>query len=516
MASVDLREELNCAICLCTYKDPVTLPCGHNYCQECIGNVLDRQLGSGVYTCPECRAEFKERPALQKNRNLRNIAELYLSAEPEEKVTGISCTYCVHSTILAVKSCLHCETSLCDVHLSAHNNSVEHVLTEPTATFSTRKCNNHKKLLEYYCCEDGAYICVSCCLAGDHRGHKVELMNEAFEKKKQKLRNSLVNLIPEREETEKRVTSLREHKKEVKEKAAGEMERVTALFKEIREQLEVLEHGVLNEISRQEEKILLQLSNLIQQLEASKDELSRKISYIEELCNMTNQLTFLEEKESNISYSGAEKIQNHAVPDVYETLLSETLFTGVCGIANWVMGKIYGQEATNLLLDIYTAGNYVVISGDQKIASFSYTDQGRPLSTDRFWSAQALSKEGFSTGRHYWDMEVSDSIYWAVGVAYPSVEKNGTQSYIGYNKKSWRLSRSFDKYLVRHDSNDTKLHHSPSCTKIRISLDYEAGRLSFYELRDPIRHLHSLTATFTEPLHAIVSIWGNDWVRIIS
>ncbi|KAG8447198.1 hypothetical protein GDO86_014604 [Hymenochirus boettgeri] len=190
MASADLRDDLNCPICTDIYTDPVTLPCGHNYCQGCI-----------------------------------------------EK---------------------------------------------------TSECSTHHKILEYYCCEDGACVCVSCCLAGDHRGHKVELLDEASEKKKEKLRNVLDKLTPQREATERKVQRLQENWGEVKRKAASEMERVTVLFRDIREQLKSLEKRVLSEISRQEKHLSLTLTNLIQQLEIRKDELSSNISHIEKLCRREN------------------------------------------------------------------------------------------------------------------------------------------------------------------------------------------------------------------------------------
>ncbi|OCU02825.1 hypothetical protein XELAEV_18008595mg [Xenopus laevis] len=106
-----------------------------------------------------------------------------------------------------------------------------------------------------------------------------------------------------------------------------------------------------------------------------------------------------------------------------------------------------------------------------------------------------------------------------VGMAYPSIERRGDQSCIGNNNKSWGLYRWYNNnYTVTHDSKDTDLPHVSSCRRIRISLDYEAGRLSFYELSEPIRHLHTFTVTFTEPLHAAFWVGWNKkaWVRIIS
>uniref|UniRef100_A0A8C5MV77 Uncharacterized protein n=1 Tax=Leptobrachium leishanense TaxID=445787 RepID=A0A8C5MV77_9ANUR len=123
------------------------------------------------------------------------------------------------------------------------------------------------KVLEYYCCEDTTCICVSCSLTGEHRGHQVETLNEASEKKKEKLRNILEKLTSEREEAEKSVLSLKELERQVQGKAAGVTEQITALIRDIREQLEALEKQVLSEISRQEEQVSLRVSDLIQNLE---------------------------------------------------------------------------------------------------------------------------------------------------------------------------------------------------------------------------------------------------------
>ncbi|OCT73689.1 E3 ubiquitin/ISG15 ligase TRIM25 [Xenopus laevis] len=520
MASADLRDELSCSICLSIYTDPVSLPCSHNFCRVCIGTTWDTQEGSGAYSCPECRQEFKERPALLRNRTLGNIAERFCPTETQLGETGIFCTYC-DSHVPAVKSCLLCEASLCNKHLRGHSKSAEHVLTEPTTSFMERKCSVHKRILEFYCCE--AFICVSCCLAGEHRGHRVDLLSEASEKKKETLRKVLEKLRPEREETERGAQRLQERRREVPEKAAGETERVTALFRDIREQLEALEKRLLSDISSQKEKLSLTLTDLMEQLEIKKDELSRKIRHIEELCNMADPLTVLQERESHGAADNEGGRERHdikvpAVGDLDVDLISETLLTGLAAIATGVKGRINEQEATDLLLDINTAHNYLSVSGDRKSASYSLTELHYPQSLERFQNEpQTLSSRSFPSGRHYWEVEVSESGDWMVGVAYPSIERRGGQSCIGNNNKSWCLYRwnNNNRYLVGHDSEWTQLPHVPSCRRIRISLDYEAGRLSFYELSEPIRHLHTFTVTFTEPLHAAFYLYNGAYVRIL-
>ncbi|CAN2391880.1 RING [Pristimantis euphronides] len=296
MSSVDLRNELLCSICLSTYTDPVLLRCGHNYCQLCIGRVLDTQAGSRVYSCPECREKFQKRPELMRNLALRNIMENLLSTQPTQE-TGIFCTYCVDSPVPAVKSCLHCEASLCDKHLRSHSKSSEHVLSAPSTSLENRKCSIHKKILEYYCTEDAACICVYC-VAGGHRGHQVERLDEAFMQKKKKLRNVLQTLKQKKMNTEERVQGLEKRRRKAQGKAEGEAERVTALCTDIRRRVDDLEKKVLREISRQEQEKSLSLSALIQKLEIKKDELSRKIRHIEEQCNRTDPLTVLQEPDT--------------------------------------------------------------------------------------------------------------------------------------------------------------------------------------------------------------------------
>ncbi|XP_066446413.1 E3 ubiquitin/ISG15 ligase TRIM25-like [Eleutherodactylus coqui] len=525
MASADLRDGLLCSICLSTYTDPVILRCGHNFCRVCIHRVLDTQDEAGVYSCPECREESQERPVLIRNFALRNILENFLITPPTQTEAGIFCTYCVDSPVPAAKSCLHCEASLCKKHLRVHSKSAEHVLCEPSANLEDRKCSVHKKILEYYCTEDAACICVTCSLAGEHRGHRVEILQETYEKKMKKLKHALQKMKTKREETDKRIQNLDDHWKKAQEKAAGDAERVTALCKDIRRRLDDLEKEVLSKISRQEKEELLSIFALFHQLEIQKDELSRKMRHMEELCNMTDPLTVLQEPDTE-DLCNPEKQEGHDGGDEdkagHDKLLhvddldvvSDTLYTLYDMITDIRRG-IYVDVPAHILLDIKTAANNIQISDDLKAVTITHK-QNRPETAERFQYNQVMSSRRFCSGRHYWDVESSKSGDWRVGMCYPSIDRRGDQSYIGNNNKSWSLWRYWynKQYSVRHDRKEIVLPETISSNRFRICLDYEAGRLSFYELCDPIRHLHTFTASFTEPLHA--ALWvGHGSIKIL-
>ncbi|XP_068109013.1 E3 ubiquitin/ISG15 ligase TRIM25-like [Hyperolius riggenbachi] len=401
MASADVTAELRCSICMEIYRDPVTLPCGHNFCRGCITQAWDHQKDLQEYKCPECQKIYRRRPELVRNTTLHNICEAFQATETDQEQTRVFCNYC-DFPVPATKSCLQCETSLCDHHLRRHGRSGGHTLLPPTTDLERRKCSVHKKILEYYCTEDSVCVCASCSAIGGHVGHKMLSLDEASEEKKKKLRNDLQTLM-------KRVQSLEEHRREAQQKADGGNKRETALFGDLRRWR------------------VQSYDDDIRRLEIKKEELSRKMRHIEELY-------------------------------------------------------------------------------DRKTASNSCRSQDRPETPERFqdWS-QVLSSRSFSSGRHYWEVDVGGSDSWIVGMCYPSMARRGGQSLIGYSNMSWGLYRIENQYLAIHDRKEIRLPDGIPSDRVRIYLDYEAGQISFYALCDPIRHLHTFTATFTEPLYA--ALW---------
>ncbi|KAM4617732.1 putative E3 ubiquitin-protein ligase MID2 [Discoglossus pictus] len=298
MASADLQEELDCSICLNIYSDPVMLSCGHNFCQDCIKKVLDIQEETGPYSCPECRAEFQTRPALQKMRKLRNIVDRFKSNHLEQEQHVIYCSYCIDSHVLAVKTCLHCEASLCEKHMNSHRKSPEHELIKPTTSLKGRKCSIHKELLKYYCPDHNMCICVSCCLAGEHRGHKVQLLSEVSENKRKLMKDALKKLTKKNGVMDNKAETLHKRNKNMEAKVIHIKNRLAGLFGDIIHKIKLVEKKVLSEVTRHQQESLHQVSGQIKEIEKEKNEICRQMQDIEKMCKVTDPLTLLKGWES--------------------------------------------------------------------------------------------------------------------------------------------------------------------------------------------------------------------------
>uniref|UniRef100_A0A671T1H9 Uncharacterized protein n=1 Tax=Sinocyclocheilus anshuiensis TaxID=1608454 RepID=A0A671T1H9_9TELE len=69
-----LAEELQCSVCLEVFTDPVSTPCGHNFCKSCLSQCWDN---SQDCKCPLCKETFSKRPDLKINTALRQVAQLF-------------------------------------------------------------------------------------------------------------------------------------------------------------------------------------------------------------------------------------------------------------------------------------------------------------------------------------------------------------------------------------------------------------------------------------------------------
>ncbi|XP_067834729.1 E3 ubiquitin-protein ligase TRIM39-like [Heptranchias perlo] len=152
-------------------------------------------------------------------------------------------------------------------------------------------------------------------------------------------------------------------------------------------------------------------------------------------------------------------------------------------------------------LDPKTVNWNLVLSDDLRSVTWTEQKQPYPPHPERFkdW-AQVLCSQSFSSGSHSWFVE-TDGNWWGIGIVCGSAEREGDESELGGNSKSWCLEFYDDESLTAaHNSQFTALPPIPSNIRIRVQLDYEAGTLSFHRVTDSLRHLHTFQTTFTEPV----------------
>ncbi|XP_056405898.1 E3 ubiquitin/ISG15 ligase TRIM25-like [Hyla sarda] len=472
----DLTDELRCPICLDIFTDPVTLLCGHNFCWKCIDQVLRKKV-SGSFMCPQCRKRFRSRPVLTKNTNLSNIAERVRPAEH----CSVICNYCDFVTP-ATKTCLQCETSMCKRHLQYHNRSVQHDLIDCVSTLEGHKCPIHNRMRAYYCPAQGTCICVSCCFSKEYRGLPVMPLNEACEKKKKRLKEIQEVLRSKIEKNERQKENIIRNIQKLQRNAEGALTQGTLANKE---------------------QILEDFTNQLQELEENNEHRETKRIHIDYLGYVTDPIDFLEELviDTDDGQDTAGDTGTVQRPEI----TSRT--------KKWWFPT---QKPTDVSLDVDSAGHGVHVSHNlMTVIDSEINLTKQPQTPDRFQPNQVLSTEEFDSGRHYWDVETSESGDWMIGVCYLSMDRTGKKSFLGCNSASWCLRRRNNEFWLQHNNVCLYLPHVTSCHTVRVSLDYTAGRLSFHDVGSLISHLHTFRIIFTEPVHAAFTLFSG-WLQIRS
>uniref|UniRef100_A0A8C9XEP9 RING-type domain-containing protein n=1 Tax=Sander lucioperca TaxID=283035 RepID=A0A8C9XEP9_SANLU len=155
------EEQFLCCICLDVFTYPVTIPCGHNFCKNCI--TQHWTINSFQCQCPMCKKQFKTRPELSVNTFINEMAAEFRQSAGKKssgevaKPGEVPCDFCTGTKLKAVMSCLTCRASYCSAHLNPHMTPgplKRHSLTHPVENMEARVCTQHNKTLELFCKTD--------------------------------------------------------------------------------------------------------------------------------------------------------------------------------------------------------------------------------------------------------------------------------------------------------------------------------------------------------------------------
>ncbi|KAF5899789.1 E3 ubiquitin-protein ligase TRIM39-like, partial [Clarias magur] len=293
------QKQLLCSICLDVFTDPVTTPCGHNFCSSCLTQCWEMSQHSH---CPLCKEKFTKRPELKINTTLREVADHFKKKSVPDK-PEILCDACAGEKLKALKACVDCCASLCETHLEFHNNMPKfkkHKLINPVKNLEDYICQKHERALELFCRDDQTCVC-RFCTEGDHKNHNTVTIEEESRERKTQLGKTQTDVQQMIQDRLKKIQEIK-HSAELSNRntekdKADSVEVFTALIHSIeRSQAELLE--VMEEKQKAAER---QAEGLIKELEQEITVLKRRDTELEQLSHTEEHLHLLQISSSMCS-----------------------------------------------------------------------------------------------------------------------------------------------------------------------------------------------------------------------
>ncbi|NXP03334.1 TRI39 ligase, partial [Thinocorus orbignyianus] len=146
----------------------------------------------------------------------------------------------------------------------------------------------------------------------------------------------------------------------------------------------------------------------------------------------------------------------------------------------------------DVTLDPDTAHPRLEISTDGKSVKDTGTIRKVPSNKKRFDSHLfVLAKEGYTSGRHYWEVDVGRRTNWTLGIAQESVIRKGTLT-LSPKNGFWVMGFAQGKDYWAHTEPWTRLSVGGKLQRIGIFLDISDKKITFYNV-----HKKSALYTFT-------------------
>ncbi|KAM3615714.1 uncharacterized protein V6R79_006603 [Siganus canaliculatus] len=508
-----VQDQFSCSICLEVFNKPVSTPCGHNYCKDCLASYW---AASGVSQCPLCKQSFQGVPELRVNNDFRDLLEVFRKTRTDRSVPAtsghgvVTCDLCdpalKHE---ALKSCLVCLASYCGAHLEPHR-SVQalkwHKLIQPTSDLEGRVCRKHSRVVEFFCRDDRSSVCAEC-LQVDHASHHAVSLEDEFDLKRttaktlqQQLQHTLVLKGSTAEEVQ---TSVVQGRRDVK-KTKAEVKRVFAALASRGAQL-------VQALEEKQEAMERRAQALSHQLQLEIADHQRAKTELEELWTTEDDFRLLRELPSVSTSDSAARVlpplNLHGVRSAVARM-EEVLGEQVENISREIrlagspedaatdattddqteaafddeLGMIQKTFSTSVTLDPDSAHPCLLVSADRKQVRDGGWKRKVVDHPNRFdFYHFVLGDQGFSSGRFYYEVVLKGQTGWEVGLAREGATRKGVDLSLGPSDGFWTLGR----YWGRCQANANPpvvlpLVDAPE--RVGVFVNYEDGLVSFYDV----------------------------------
>ncbi|XP_052398802.1 tripartite motif-containing protein 16-like [Carassius gibelio] len=535
------QEELSCTMCLDLLKDPVTIQCGHSYCEICITNRWDQEDQMRVYSCPQCRETFSPRPVLAGNTVLAELVKkLNKWKHPSDCDAGagdVQCDVCTGRKYKAVKSCLMCQESYCQTHFNRHeelHSRKPHKVIDATGRLQEMICQKHEKHLEMYCITDQQCIC-ELCTKYEHKNHKT-VSAAAQRTEKQKQLKETQKTFQQREKDLQQLRETVESHKRSAQTAVEDSERIfTELIHSNERRCSELIRLLIPDIRNKEKTAVSRAEGRLKQMEQEINDLRRRDAELEQLSH-THHIQFLQSFQSLLAPPESTDINEdpfsylvssddlresvHQLKDKLEDFCKEELrkISDRVTFVNIVprTRNDFLQYSRQFTLDPNTAYKRFHLSENNRVITVTNTVQSYPDHPDRFdYWYQVLCRESVC-GRCYWETEWSGYNGVYISVIYKSISRKGksNECLFGSNDQSWSLDCLPSSYSFTHKNIVTDLPVQPISRRIGVFVDHRAGTLSFYSVSDTMSLIHTVQTTFTQPLYPGFGVYRGSSVKL--
>uniref|UniRef100_A0A096M7X5 Uncharacterized protein n=1 Tax=Poecilia formosa TaxID=48698 RepID=A0A096M7X5_POEFO len=513
-------KRISCSICLDPLKDPVTIPCGHSYCMNCIKDFWDGKHQRRIHSCPQCRKEFIPRPGLEKNFMLAELVEDLNYAGPED----VACDVCTGRKRKAVKSCLVCLASYCKNHLQPHydvSGLKKHKLVNPS-----------KKFTDYYQILSRESL-TGCCYWEVEMRDRLTLTKTTIRTTGGTKYTIVVSLIFEKLSDIIRTlgqtgSNINRETQKWEEKKKQEVKtQIQALESEgslsCRHKLLSIkssDYSLWTQLLMDEHKdheavsVEAEVTEKQKELQVSRQQIQQRIQ------DQEKNVKLLQQEVEAINVSADKAVEDTLSESTHSSSINirplghfEDVTAAVSELRDklqdvlrdrWTNISVAVNEIT---LDPNTAHRSLLLSNGNRKVTLMNQEQAYPDLPDRFSRcSQVLSRESL-TGRCYWEVERRGEVL-RLAVSYKNISRAGKseECLFGCNDKSWSLRCDTNSSTFYHNNNGTPVS-GPVSSRIGVYLDHTAGILSFYSISGTMTLLHRVQTTFNQPLYAGVGLY---------